>query len=97
MNQLPFVRGRVFGQKSRYSPSPLGNCGPAPPLPPEGTVVSTDTGQKLLEDVFLEDQAVPAAGLSGEKQKDEDGGQRLKTDAAEAITLVSPSYSCDGI
>lgn len=67
VNQFPFVWGRMFGQERRYSLSPGGNRCPVLPLPPEGTGVSIDAGQKFLEDVLMEDQAVPAAGLSEDK------------------------------
>lgn len=75
MNQLPVVWRRMFGQERIYSLSPRRNHCPVLPLPPKGTSVSADAGQKLLEDVFLEDQTVPAAGLSEEKRKDEDRHQ----------------------
>lgn len=67
MNQLLFVRRRMFRQERRYSLSPGRNHCPVRPLPPQGTGVSVDAGQKLLEEVFVEDQTVPAAGLSDEK------------------------------
>lgn len=67
MDQLLSVRRGMFRQEGRYSPSPGRNHCPVRPLPPQGTGVSIDAGQKPLEEVFMEDQTVPAAGLSDEK------------------------------
>lgn len=47
--------------------SPCRSNPPVLPLPLNRTSVSIDPRQQLLEDIVMEDQAVPAAGLSGEK------------------------------
>lgn len=67
MDQLLYVRRGMSRQEGRYSLSPGRNHCPVGPLPPQGTGVSVDAGQKLLEEVFVEDQTVPAASLSDEK------------------------------
>lgn len=80
MNQLLFFWRRIFLQEIRYSPSPCRNNSPVLPLPPKGSSVSINTRQQLLEDIVMKDQTVPAAGLSEEQLKDQDGHQCFKMD-----------------
>lgn len=67
INQLLFIRGRTFLQEVSYSASPCRKNSPALPLPPRGPSVSINTRQQLLEDIVVEDQTVPAAGLAEEQ------------------------------
>lgn len=58
MNELLHVWGRILLEESRQFVLPRRESGPVP----LGALVS-DIGQKLLEEVLAEDQAVPAVGL----------------------------------